>query len=300
MAKFYKESAGERIFGIVNILLLMFIGAATLFPFLNIVARSLNESIDTIKGGITIYPRMFTLNNFKHIFNDNDVPRAYLITILRTLTGTTIAVISTIMAAYAVSRKTLPGRKWIMLYILVPMFFSGGFIPSVINIRELGLANNFWVYVLPMSFGIYHMIITMSYLKTIPDALEESAKIDGASYTKVFISIILPLSAPILATITLMFAVMHWNSWMDAFLYVTDKKLHHMQMLLARMIMLNEAANTETMLQSGGGDYERVLPITPESIKAAAVVVTILPIVCFYPFLQKYFIKGMMIGSVKG
>lgn len=298
MAMVYKPTLGEKIAKLIIIIILVLITMATLYPFLNMVATSFNDSIDTIKGGITIYPRVPTLSNYKQILQDRTVaiPRAYTITLLRTTLGASLSVAVTLMAAYGMARKDLPGRKYIMFYILIPMFFNAGMIPGFVNMYKLGLVNKFWIYILPTSFGIYHMIITMNFIRGIPQELEEAAKIDGAGEGKIFFKIILPLSLPIIATISLMFIVMQWNAWMDAFMFVTKKELHPMQMVLARMIILNEQ-QAQVLMEKG--EYTNDL-ITPQAIKACAITITILPMLLIYPFIQKFFIKGMLIGSVKG
>jgi putative aldouronate transport system permease protein len=299
MAIVYKPSTGEKVAKYIIIFILTIITLATMFPFLNIVATSLNDSIDTIKGGLTIYPRVPTLGNYQQIFQDKGigVSRAYTITLLRTVIGASLSVCFTMMAAYGIARNDLPGRKYIMTYMLIPMFFGAGMIPGYVNIYKLGLMNNFWVYVLPTSFGIYHMILTMNFIRGIPMELEEAAKIDGAGEALIFFKVILPLSVPIIATISLMFMVMQWNAWMDAFMYVTKTSLHPMQMVLARMIILNEQQQAQILMS--GGDYTDTL-VTPQALKACAITITILPMLCIYPFIQKFFIKGMLIGSVKG
>lgn len=295
----YKKSIGEKIMEVFISITLVVITLATLFPFLNILATSLNDSIDTLKGGLTVYPRAFTVTNYMEIFTNKsiDIPNAYKITLLRTVVGATLSTAVTMMAAYGLARNDLPGKKYIMFYILIPMFFSAGLIPGYVNINNLKLMNTFWIYILPTSFGIYHMLLSLNFIRGIPEEIEEAVKIDGAGEVTIFFRIILPLCKPLLATIGLMFIVMHWNSWMDAFMYVTKRELHPMQMVLARMIILNEQAQIEVL--NNGGEYSATL-VTPQSLKAAAVAVTIAPMICIYPFLQKYFIKGMFLGSVKG
>ena len=279
--------------------------AVTLYPFLNSLAISLNNADDTTRGGVTFYPRVFTFRNYETIFKNDKIYTAYFITVARTVVGTASGIFFTSILAFALSHRHLTGRKFYTLYCLVPMYFGGGIIPMYMLIRSLGLLNNFWVYIFPNFINLFNMILMRSYFQSLPDALEESARIDGARYYAVFWRIIFPISTPIIATICLYIGVFHWNSWYDAAYYIIKRQdLKPMQTVLLSII--NEAAYAERIAANAGGavidmgNIGRGKVVNVRSITMATMIVTILPIVMVYPFIQRYFIKGIMIGSIKG
>ncbi|MCL1795583.1 MAG: carbohydrate ABC transporter permease [Clostridia bacterium] len=277
----------------------------TLYPFLNSLAISLNNADDTTRGGVTFYPRVFTMRNYQTIFRNEKIYTAYIITIARTLIGTATGLFFTSILAFALAHKQLAGRKFYTIFCLIPMYFSGGIIPMYMLIRSLGLLNNFWVYIVPNLVNLWNMILMRSYFQSLPEALEESARIDGARYWGVYWRIIFPISTPIIATICLYIGVFHWNSWYDAAYYVIMRQdLKPMQTVLLSII--NEAAFAERIAANAGGaaidmgNIGRGKVVNVRSITMATMIVTILPIVMVYPFIQRYFIKGIMIGSLKG
>jgi putative aldouronate transport system permease protein len=298
------KSIGDKIFDIINVMIMLIVVIVTLYPFLNALAISLNDAGDTVRGGITIYPRVFTLRNYELIFQNPLVYNAYFITIARTVIGTVLSLLLTAMLAYGLAHRNLKGRKFYTILCLITMFFNGGLMPTYFLIRSLGLMNNFWVYIIPSLISVWNMMLMRTYFQGIPEALEESARIDGANYFTVFFRIILPISTPIVATIALFIAVGQWNSWFDAFIYVTKQELKPMQSVLLSII--SEARFAESIAQSAAGagvtlgDVGRTAQVNVRSITMATMVVTIIPIVIVYPFLQRYFIKGIMIGSLKG
>lgn len=296
-----KKSAYYRVFEFFNYTFILILTTIFLFPYLNVLAKAFNESGDTALGGVTFYPRVFTFVNMTTILKDPDITLAIVITLTRVLTGTALALFVQFMAAYAIAQKGMKGRKWFLMFFAVPMFISGGLIPHYILYSNINLINNFLVYILPTVFSFYNMIIIRTYIDTIPVSLPESARLDGANEFVIFSRIMLPLCLPILATITLWSAVGYWNDWTTTLYFVTKKNLFPLQYLLMQVI--NESSRIQAMLQqaieAGKNTDELVQNATPESLKAAQIALTTLPIILVYPWLQKYFIKGVMIGSIK-
>lgn len=299
-----KKVFSDYVIIIVMVVLMVFVFVTTLYPFLNSLAISLNAASDTTRGGITIYPRKFTIDNYKNIFTNSKIWLAYGITIARTVIGTIGGLLITGAASFALSRKTLAGRPVYTMLCLIPMYFGGGIIPTYYVIKTLGLTETFWVYIIPNLFQIWNMILMRSYFASVPDALEESARIDGANYFRVFFQIYWPVSTPIIATIALYFGVYHWNDWYMPSVYVIqNQNLKPMTSILLQII--NEAAFAERMAAAGADASAIAMAsqgktVNVRSITMATMIVSIIPIVAIYPFLQRYFIKGIMIGSVKG
>ncbi|ACK41633.1 MAG: carbohydrate ABC transporter permease [Dictyoglomus turgidum] len=294
-----KRSLGEKTFDIVNYGLMILLVIITLYPFLYVLAVSLNDPFDTIKGGITIFPRIFTLDNYKEIFNYPSIGRAALISTLRTIIGTIIGVFSTAIVAYVLSRRDFFARKLITTLFVITMYVGGGLVPEYLLIRGLGLMNNFLVYILPGLINPFNLILIRAYIDTLPSELQESAMIDGANDFIIFLKIILPLSLPVLATVALFVAVGHWNSWFDTYLYCGgNKNLTTLQYELQK-ILANAAASSTTIDYYSNLDPTRTMRVTPQSLRMAMTIITTLPIVLVYPFLQKYFIKGMTLGAIK-
>ena len=299
-----KRSAGDWALDFIIYAIMIVTIVVTLYPFINSLAISLNNADDTTRGGITFYPRMFTLRNYELIFTNEKIYTAYIVTIIRTLVGTLGGLLFTSILAYGLIHKSLMGRKYYTFLCLIPMYFSGGLIPFFFLIRELGLTNNFWVYIIPNLVNLWNMLLMRSYFSGIPEALEESARIDGASYIRVFFQIIFPISTPITATICLYIGVFHWNSWFDATMFINSQALKPMQNILLSVV--NEARFAEQLASMASGAAVDIGAIgkgkvaNVRSITMATMIVTILPIVMVYPFIQRYFIKGIMIGSIKG
>ncbi len=296
-----KKVASDYILDILMVLVMVFVFAATLYPFLNSLAVSLNQANDTTLGGITIFPRKFTMKNYESIMKNPTIWRAYGITFARTIIGTLGGLLVTGSLAFALSRKNYIGRRVYTIICLIPMYFGGGLIPTYFLIRTLGITNTFWVYIIPFLVNIWNMILMRSYFRTVPDALEESARIDGADYFTVFFKIYWPVSTPIVATISLYFAVQHWNDWYTTFAYTRNPALRPMTNVLLSII--NEAKFAEQMAAMGVTDIGNAMmgkQTNVRSITMATMIVSILPIIIIYPFLQRFFIKGIMIGSIKG
>lgn len=298
-----RRVASDYVLDIIMVVVIILVLVLTLYPFLNSLAISLNDSNDTMRGGITIFPREFTLRNYELIFTNQKIWMAYLVTIARTVIGTVGGVFITGMLAFAVSRVNLVGRKFYTMLCLIPMYFGGGLMPTYFLILSLGLKNNFLVYIIPALVNLWNMILMRSYFQSLPEALEESALIDGANYITIFFKIYFPLSTPIVATIALYFGVQHWNDWFTANLYITDEVLKPMQNILLQIV--NEARFAEQMSAMTGvqvdmGNIMKNKATNVRSITMATMIITIIPVLIVYPFLQRYFVKGIMIGSVKG
>ena len=291
MAKKNRLSKDEKIFNIINVTFMIFFMAVIALPMLNILALAFNDAHDAMRGGIYFWPREISLASFVQVFETPAIGQAFFISISRTIVGTVFHVLFTAIVAYGMSKQDLAGRSIYIKMGIFTMFFSGGLIPTFLLFNTLGLVNSFWVYIIPGMFGFVNMVIIMNFFKNIPKELEESAEIDGASPFLIFARIMMPLSLPVLATIALFAGVGQWNDFMTANIFVRDANLHPLPMILFRMIAQNFSPPIP------GTHVAR--PTTTQSLQLAMMVVTTAPIVAIYPFLQKYFIKGMMIGAVK-
>lgn len=279
---------------IINIIIVVF-SLMILYPFLYSLAYSFSDSSRAMTENIVLFPVGFTLRNYAKVFTNNSILTASMISILRTVIGALWAAIVTSLTAYAVSKQDLPGRKFFIMMFIIPMYISGGLIPYYVLIHDLHLFNNFLVYILPGGFYAFNMLMVRSYYDTIPPSLEESAKIDGASYFKIFIAIIVPLSMPVLSVILMFTAVSQWNSYFDVVLFITKKNLFPLQTILQNL--LQETQTSIQSLQTGGPANNKV--ISSESVRMSTLIITTIPIVIVYPFFQKHFVKGIMVGAVK-
>ncbi|MBT3276239.1 MAG: carbohydrate ABC transporter permease [Spirochaetales bacterium] len=299
MVKVKRYSAGEKTGRIVNTACIVLFLIAIIAPFLNIIALSLNDGMDAQMGGISFWPRAWTLDNYREVFEDPDLLNAYKITILRVVIGTASSVLLTALAAYALKFPTLPGRTFFTMMILFTMLFSGGIVPYYILLKSIGLTNRFWVYIIPGFYSAWNILLMRTFFGTIPASLEESAKLDGANDFRIFFAIILPISKPVISVIALFNGVGHWNDWFAGTFFVSDKALHPLQTVLRAMLMSAEALRKRMFILQMAPDDAR-LTVTTESLKMATIIVATIPVVLIYPFIQKYFVKGVMIGSVKG
>ncbi|MFC4776120.1 carbohydrate ABC transporter permease [Paenibacillus sp. GCM10023252] len=268
------------------------------YPFIYVLAYSLSDSQQAMLKTITFWPRGITLAHYKTVLMNNTVYVSFFISIARTVTGVLYQLIIVGLAAYSLSKVRLPGNKWIALYLITPMFISGGLLPTYVLNYKLGLFNSFWIYVLPYGFFAFNMLIMRTFFSGIPEALEESARIDGAGEYTIFSNIYIPLSMPVVATISLFVGVFQWNQWFDSMLYIFNEKLWPLQYILQKL--LSETLATQIMAQEGRLNSINNSPVSPESIKMSTLIIATLPIALVYPFLQRYFIKGVMIGAVKG
>lgn len=295
-----KQTTGDKIMSIIIHILLVIIGFASIYPFWNAVVLSFNNGMDALKGGITFWPREFTLDNYRFVFKDKRLISGFTISILRTGIGTFGAILCTSIFAYGMSRKELIGRKFYMGMSIFTMYFSGGLIPGYLLIRDLGLTNTFWVMVIPGLISTWNMIVFRTFFKSLPPGLEESAKIDGCTNWGVFFKIVFPLSGPVIATIALFTAVYHWNDWFAPGLYISNPDLLPIQTKLQQI--MNSNIMTEQLKQmdsAAAAHLSSMRSVTSKSLTMATMMVATVPILLVYPFMQKYFVKGVMIGSIK-
>ncbi|WHY22136.1 carbohydrate ABC transporter permease [Paenibacillus sp. G2S3] len=290
-------SWSDRIFDLVVYIAITVVTIVTLYPFLNVLAISFNDSTDSIKGGITIYPRVFTFKNYETIFAYSGLMTGLKISILRTVVGTILGLVSASMLAFTLSRVDFQARKFVSTFLALTMYVSGGLIPGYILIKDLHMIGTFSVYVLPGLVSAFNVFVIRSFIDGLPYALQESAKLDGANDFTIYWRVILPLTKPALATIALFLAVGQWNSWLDTYLYNGSKDaLTTLQFELMKVI---QSTTTNADNFRGRNMTEVMAQISPESVKMAITIVVTVPILIVYPFLQRYFVKGMTLGSVK-
>ncbi|MFF2480513.1 carbohydrate ABC transporter permease [Paenibacillus sp. NPDC058071] len=295
-----KATLGDRTLTIFVYVALAIIAFTTFYPFWNAAVISVNKGMDTALGGITFWPRAFTLENYEVVFQDSRILHAFYISVMRTVIGTIAAIICTAIFAYGMTKRELMGRKYYMIACVITMYFSGGLIPTFLVIRSLGLMDSFLVFVVPGLISVWNMIIFRTFFMGLPIGLEESAKIDGCGYWSTFFRIVLPLSGPVIATLALFTAVGHWNDWFYPSIYITDEKLIPIQTMLQQI--LNSNIMTEQMSQLDSASQSRLSAmksITSKSLSMATMMVATIPIVLVYPFVQKYFVKGVLVGSLK-
>ncbi|WP_410771185.1 carbohydrate ABC transporter permease [Fontibacillus sp. BL9] len=291
-----RRTKGDVAFDILNNLGMLLICFVTLYPIWYVLINSFNDGKDAMLGGIYWWPRVFSVENYEAVFNNAGIMTAMGLTVAKTVLGVVAHVFFTAMVAYAFSRKGLIGGKLYILMGTITMIFSGGLIPTYLLIRDLHLLDNFWVYIIPVLFSFFDLIIFMTFFREIPDGLEEAARIDGANDWTVFLRVVLPVSMPVLATIALFHGVYQWNDYFTGIIYVNNESLQPIQTFLYRVVAQSSSNIMTTALQ--GSAVTKT--VTSQSVKLATMVVTTLPIVFAYPFLQRYFVKGMMIGSIKG
>ena len=295
-----KQSLGDRIIQSLIILVILALCLVIILPCINVLALSLNDGADAAKGGVYFFPRVFTLENFKQVFSDGSIMRAYKYTILRVVIGTLLTLIVTSLAAFALKEKDLPGVKVITILITFTMLFGGGMIPTYVQYKNLHLINNFWVYVVPSLVSVTYLLMMRAYFEGIPASLEESAKLDGCGYFGIYGRIILPLSKPVIAVIGLYTAVNHWNDWFSGAFYMTSNEKWPVQTVLQQMLARAMSASQKDITSVAQALVQGASTVTSDSLKMAAVVITTVPILLIYPFVQKYFASGIMIGAVKG
>ncbi len=297
-----KFSLEGTIFHILNTTLLIALMVVCLYPFLNTLAISLNDGYDTVKGGIYLLPRKFSIQNYRVVFNTEAIYIAFVNSVTKTILTVLINLVTTSMVAYTLTRRDFILRKFTTIVFVLTMYFNAGLIPNYMLIRNLGLNNTYAVYIVPAMISAFNIIVVRTYMQSLPESLVESAKIDGAGDIRIFWQIIFPLCKPVLATIALFVAVGSWNDWFTTFLYNSSKQnLSTLQYEL--MKLLNAALNAGQTASQGGvsvGSADSISATTPMSIRAAVTIVTAVPILLVYPFLQKHFVAGLTIGGVKG
>ena len=292
-----RRSLEDLFFDKLNYLLLLVVVFLTVYPFYFVLVQSFNEGTSVITGGAYFWPKKFTLDNYVDFFDDIKWMRGLGVSVARTILGTSIGLIFTCIVSYSLSFKELVFRKGYITLLIISMYFSGGIIPYYVLLRNLHLFNTFWVYVIPGALNVFFVIVGISFFREIPAELFDSARVDGANDAVVFFKLVLPVSKPFLATIALFLGVEHWNAWFDSAFFVQNKNLKTLSFLMMELINKNQVTGAMSKAEAlaGGGST-----VTPFSIQTAAMVVAVVPIICVYPFLQKYFVKGIMIGSVKG
>ncbi len=295
-----KKSVGEHIFDAANILFMILVMIIMLYPFWNTIITSFNDARDSIRGGLFFLPRVFTTYNYEIVFKNETLLNAGFISVSRTIIGTVAGVVLSFMLAYVLSVKTFVFRKPLNLFLVLTMYINAGLIPTYFLYRDLHLLDSFWVYIVPSLVGAFNVIILRTYISGLPDSYAEAARIEGASELRIIFTIIFPLSMPVISTVALWIAVGQWNSWFDTYIYNPGSP--HLSTLQYEMMKIlsssmQQSSNTPDYLaqQSGGASGT----VTPNSLRAAITVICTLPILVVYPFLQKYFVKGVQIGGVK-
>ncbi len=298
-----KKSRGERIFQVCNTIFMLFLCVIMFYPLYYIIIYSFNQGADSMKGGLWLFPRILTLFNYEYVLGNGVIQKAYVITIARTVIGTFLGMTVTGLTAYGMSFRNLPHRNVLLVVMLIPMLFGGGLIPYYIQLSNLKLVNTFWVFVIPGMMNIWNMFVMMKSFMGMPESLREAALLDGAGEWTILFKIVLPLSKATLAAIALFTAVGHWNDWYTGAFYVNKSTLMPLQTYLQRLFTAQDlsslSANSAVAAEAAARE-PRLASMTITSVKMAAVVVGTLPILCIYPFIQKYFVKGVMVGSVKG
>lgn len=293
-----KRNAEDWIMDSVIFVVMILVLVVTIYPFWNVIIQAFNAAGDTARGGLWLFPRLFTLQNFKELLSDSGWGNAIFVSVARTVVGTVLGVSVTGIVAFAMSQTDLLFRNMYYRIFMFTMYFGGGIIPFYILLKTIHMNNTFWVYVIPGCLSVYNMLIMINFYQSIPKSLYESAQLDGATYMQIFVKITVPLSKACVATIALYNAVGQWNAWMDTAYYTTSENLKTMSMKMMEIINLS-AITVEKGDTMTAGAVASALQATPRSLQAASMVLAVTPILCVYPFVQKYFVKGVMIGSVK-
>ncbi len=286
-----KKTPGEKAFNLINLFLLTVLGATCLLPFVHIIAKSTSEETAVLAKEVVFLPKGFTINAYLFVMDNAQFRTSFTLTAMITIVGTVVAMLVTCLTAFVMTRKDLPGGTLISILYIVTMFFGGGMIATYILYKQLGLIDNFWVLIFPASINPFNIILMRNFFESISPSLEESAKIDGASHFRILFKIYIPLSKAALATIGLFFAVTYWNSYIGAVLYTTKRSLMTMQLYLRNMLT--------SIDNLSGSSADMLDTLALETVRAATIIAAMIPILLVYPFVQKYFVKGVMIGAIK-
>lgn len=290
-----RQTKSDRVFDIINVTLLIGVLIIVLYPLVFVVSASFSNSMAVMQGKVRLWPIGFNIESYRAVFQNSKIITGYKNTIIYTLVGTAVNIVMTIAGAYPLSRKDFVGRNIIMMYITFTMFFGGGLIPSYIINKSLGLVNNFWVMILPGAVSVWNLIVMRSFFQnSIPVELQEAAFIDGCSNFNLLFKIVLPLSAPIIAVMVIFYGVGHWNAFFTALIYFKEQKRFPLQLVLREILIQND------MHDMTGDGTLLAQQLLAESIKYSVIIVSSLPVLMLYPFLQKYFVKGVMVGAIKG
>ncbi|OZB97644.1 carbohydrate ABC transporter permease [Paenibacillus sp. XY044] len=291
------ESKGDRIFNVINYFVLIVVTLVVLYPLVFVLSASFSDPQTVLRGEMLLWPKGINLNSYEKIFQNKDIISGFTNTLIYTTLGTAINLVMTILAAYPLSRRDFVGRNAIMALLVFTMFFSGGLIPTYLLIKNLGMLNTLWVMIIPNAVSIWNIIIMRTFFQqSIPHELQEAATIDGCSNIQILTRIMLPLSMPIIAVTILFYAVGHWNAFFNALLYLTDKDKFPLQLVLREILIQGQTNDMVKMSTESAIKQQREV----EGIKYAVLVVANIPVLVLYPFLQRYFVKGVMIGAIKG
>ena len=297
MRHYYKETIGSRVFDAFNVLLMFLFMLTIIFPFWNQLCISFSDVSVNPVSNIVFAPKGFNTESYQKVFSDGRILRVAGVSVLRVLVGTVGTLLCTGLLAYVTTIEWFSGRKLLRRAFLFTMYFSAGLIPTYLAFISIGLYNTFWVYIIPGLFSAYYMLIISSYISNLPSALFEAARIDGATELKIYFRVVLPISIPVFAAIAVYCAVDQWNSWFDTTIYAPNGKWDTLQIYLRRVLLEIEALS---MIEDSSKALSKFKTLTPQSIRAATTIIVTVPIVCVYPFLQKYFMTGITIGAVKG
>lgn len=289
---------GDRIFKIIVYFILILVLLVTFLPFWNILVLSLNSAEDTVRGSVYLWPRDLTLDSYQQILKDSEILNGLWVTVKRTLIGAPLSVLVITMLAYPLSRRNLVGRKGWNLYFIFTMYFSGGLIPFYMVLKALNMIDTFSVFILPSLMNVFYMIIVRTFMEQLPHEIEESARVDGANDLTIFFRIVMPLTTPVLATVGLFQAIGHWNAWFDSYAFTYSSDLKTLQAVLVKILNQFQTGGMISQTQMLANSAKRNA-VSSDTIRMAATMVATLPIVMVYPFLQKYFVKGMTLGAVK-
>lgn len=286
---------------VLNVTLLTIFAIIILIPFFHVLAISFNEGVDAQRGGIGFWPRLWTLDNYIEVFKQDNLLNGLMISLFRTVVGTVLGVGLMSMAAYALTVKTMPGRSFFTFFIFFTMLFGGGQVPYYLVLSELGLTGSVWVYIIPGLYGTMNILLLRTQFMQLPYSVIESARIDGSGEFYIFRKLILPMSTPVLATVTLFTAVGHWNDWFAGTFYVRDANLKPLATLLQEMLTQQSALADILLRSTGAQSYSALdqVTITGQSLQMATIIVVLLPMLLSYPFVQKYFVRGITVGSIK-
>jgi putative aldouronate transport system permease protein len=295
-------SKGDRVFNFINYFLLLFVFVIVLYPLLYVVSVSLSDPIRVAMGEIRLLPKGFNWDAYKNVFRNSEIWTGYGNTIIYTVSGTALNLFVTLTCAFALARKRLAGKNIIMALFVLTMFFSGGMIPGYVLIKNLGMLDTRWVMILPGAISVYYMIVTRTFFQsTIPEEMYEAAKIDGASDIGILWRIALPLSMPIIAVMGLFYAVSHWNQFFGALIYLNDRDLFPLQLVLRNILLMNQQLQMDvSAMTSEEFGYIAKQAYMAETMKYALIFIASLPMLVVYPFVQRFFVQGVMIGSLKG
>ena len=294
-----KLTVGDRVFNAVNLILMILILAIIIYPLWFVVIASFSDSASVLAGEVWLWPKGFHLDSYRRVFANSQIRTGCLNTIIYTILGTFVNLVGTVALAYPLSRRDFAGRNVIMLFLTITMFFNGGMIPTYLVYRQIGIVNTPWVMILTGAVSVYNTILVRTFFQSQPFELQEAAMIDGCSNMRLLLQIILPLSKPILAVMVIFYGVAHWNDYFNALIYLSDDALKPLALVL-RDILITTTESAGGRDNAGAGASQAELARTAESMKYAVIIVSTVPMLCLYPFTQKYFSKGVMLGAIKG